>query len=178
MESILDTLDREETRCTFFLQGRWVETFPEIAARVARDGHLIGNHSFYHARMPLLTDEGFVEDVRAAERVIVEACGTNPKPLFRCPFGVGGSDPRTTRLLGDLGYRHVGWDLDVEDWEPRHSGDDLANALIKGVQNFGDGTVVLLHSWPTSTGHALGAVINGLRDRGYQLVDVAELAAR
>jgi peptidoglycan/xylan/chitin deacetylase (PgdA/CDA1 family) len=176
VESILDTLDREKARSTFFLQGRWVEAFPEIAARIARDGHLIGNHSFYHARMPLLTDEGFVEDVREAERVIVEACGTNPRPFFRCPFGTGGDHVRTTNLLGDLGYRHVGWDLDVEDWEPRHSGDDLARAVISGVEKHGDGAVVLLHSWPRSTGEGLRAVIHGLRQRGYELVDVAELS--
>ena len=77
VDSILDTLRRDGVRATFFLQGRWVESSPDVAARIARDGHLIGNHSFYHARMPLLSDSGFREDVGASERVILQATGTD-----------------------------------------------------------------------------------------------------
>ena len=176
VEQILDTLARERVRASFFLQGRWVESTPETAARIEQAGHLVGNHSFYHARMPLLSDDGFREDVREAERVILEATGTNPKPYFRCPFGAGADDERTHRLLAELGYRHVGWHFEVEDWEPRHSGDDLARAVISGVEEHGDGAVVLLHSWPRSTGAGLAQMIGGLRDRGYDLVTVDELA--
>ena len=43
------------TRATFFVQGRWAEANPAVARRIARSGHLVGSHSFYHARMPLLT---------------------------------------------------------------------------------------------------------------------------
>ena len=176
VEQILDTLAREQVRASFFLQGRWVESTPETAARIEQAGHLVGNHSFYHARMPLLSDDGFREDVREAERVILEATGTNPQPYFRCPFGAGADDERTHRLLAELGYRHVGWHLEVEDWEPRHSGDDLARAVIGGVEEHGDGAVVLLHSWPRSTGAGLAQMIGGLRDRGFDLVTVDELA--
>ena len=85
-------------------------------------------------------------------------------------------DERTHRLLAELGYRHVGWHFEVEDWEPRHSGDDLARAVISGVEEHGDGAVVLLHSWPRSTGAGLAQMIGGLRDHGYDLVTVDELA--
>ena len=60
-----------------------------MARRIAADGHLIGNHSFYHARMPLLSPEGFEEDVREAQRAIVEATGVDPRPWLRFPFGAG-----------------------------------------------------------------------------------------
>ena len=176
-ESILETLEREAARASFFLQGRWVESTPPTAARIGRAGHLIGNHSFYHARMPLLSDDGFREDVREAERVIREACGTDPKPFFRCPFGAGADQARTHVLLSELGYRDVGWHVEVEDWEPRHSGDDLAAAVLTGVEEHGDGAIVLLHSWPRSTGAGLPAMIRGLLDRGYELVTVDELTA-
>jgi len=57
-EEILDVLADRAVSATWFLQGRWVEAFPATARRVASDGHLVGNHSFYHARLPLLTDAG------------------------------------------------------------------------------------------------------------------------
>ena len=55
-----------EVRATFFVQGRWAEAYPVLAAQLPVDGHLIGSHSFYHARMPLFSARGFAVDVRAA----------------------------------------------------------------------------------------------------------------
>ena len=86
-EGLLDVLAARGVRSTWFLQGRWVESVPELARRVAADGHLIGNHSFYHARMPLLTDDGLRTDVRDAEQAIRDHVGVDPRPWFRCPFG-------------------------------------------------------------------------------------------
>lgn len=176
VDSILDTLSRESVRATFFMQGRWVESSPDVAKRMARDGHLVGNHSFYHARVPLLSKAGFRTDVADAERVIVKETGASPRPWFRCPFGAGEDDARTHEILSELGYRNVGWNVEVEDWEPRHSGADLAAAVVAGVSDVGDGAIVLLHTWPRSTGEGLPEMIAGLRDRGYELVDVAQLA--
>ena len=70
-------------------------------------GHLIGNHSFYHARMPLLSNPGLATDVRAAERAIVTATGVDPRPWFRCPFGAGTDDPRVRAGIERLGYREI-----------------------------------------------------------------------
>ena len=86
---VLDELRRLDVRATIFLQGRWVEAFPDLARRVAAEGHLVGNHSFYHARMPLLSSDGFEEDIREAERAIREATGVDPRPWLRFPFGAG-----------------------------------------------------------------------------------------
>ena len=92
LEHILHALAAHNARATFFLQGRWVEAHPERTRLIAAAGHLVGNHSFYHARMPLLTDEGLEADVLAAERAIEEVTGTSPRPWFRCPFGTGWDD--------------------------------------------------------------------------------------
>ena len=92
LEHILHALAEHKARATFFLQGRWVEAHPERARLIADAGHLVGSHSFYHARLPLLTDVGIEADVLAAERAIEEATGTSPRPWFRCPFGAGWDD--------------------------------------------------------------------------------------
>ena len=90
--AMVDVLEERGIRATFFMQGRWVEAYPETARRIVRAGHLIGNHSHYHTRMPLLSEAGLAADIAEAERVITEL-GTNPKPWFRCPWGDGWSDP-------------------------------------------------------------------------------------
>ena len=50
---ILAALADAGARATFFIQGRWAEAFPELARSIAEAGHLVGDHSFYHARLPV-----------------------------------------------------------------------------------------------------------------------------
>ena len=57
-EAILDALGAADVRGTFFVQGRWASAYPDVARRMASDGHLIGNHSHYHARLSLLSPAG------------------------------------------------------------------------------------------------------------------------
>ena len=178
---LLDTLARLDVRATFFLQGRWVEAYPDRARAVALAGHLAGNHGFYHVRMPLLADEGLRTDIAAAERVIVEVAGVDPRPWFRCAFGAGGDDPRVLAAVAAAGYRHVPWDVEAEDWEPSISGDAITRTLLDGLlarraAGTGDGSIVLLHSWPTGTADAMGELVTRLRDEGATLVRVDELS--
>ena len=162
-------------RATFFLQGRWVESNRETARRIAKTGHLIGNHSFYHARMPLRSDDGFRTDVLAAERVIRKIVGVDPRPWFRCPFGSGRDHARTTSLLAELGYRDVNWDVTTNDWQVSQTGTRLARETADRILAHGDGAIVLMHSWPRPTGNGLASLITMLRAHDIRFVGVDEL---
>ncbi len=175
VDRILGTLADSGARATFFVQGRWAESQPSIASRIARDGHLVGNHSFYHARMPLLSASGFEVDVHEAERAIGEATGRDPRPWFRCPFGAGHDEPAIVERLDSLGYRNVFWHVMVEDYEAHRTGAEIATDTIDGVRAHGDGAGVLLHTWPGGTGAAIGPMVDGLRALGATLVGVDEL---
>lgn len=172
---VLDELRRLDVRATVFLQGRWVEAYPDLARRVAAEGHLVGNHSFYHARMPLLSHDGFVEDIREAERSIRDATGVDPRPWLRFPFGAGADVTELVERLPTLGYRHVGWDVEVFEWDPGRSSREVATKALEGVTAHGDGAIVLLHTWPDPVAPALAEVVERLRDRGAQFVRVDEL---
>ncbi|HEY8439150.1 MAG TPA: polysaccharide deacetylase family protein [Candidatus Limnocylindrales bacterium] len=174
-EAILDTLARRGVTSTWFLQGRWVEANPATARRVAAEGHLVGNHSFYHARLPLLTSAGLRTDVRAAETVIREVVGVDPRPWFRCPFGAGARDRRVLGVLAELGYRDVGQDVSLEDWEPRRTGPAIAADALRLVPAVDGPAVVLFHSWPPGTLDALEPVVDGLRKIGATFVRLDEL---
>ena len=166
-DRILDTLATAGIRATFFLQGRWVRASPDQARRISGAGHVIGNHSNYHAPMDGLTDECLRGDIEKAEATIQEATGVDPKPWFRCPFGSGMDDPRVLAGIGELGYRHVGWDVDPRDWEEGRTVDELVAAVGAGI--------VLLHSWPTVTADGLERVIASLRGWGAEFVSVEEI---
>jgi peptidoglycan/xylan/chitin deacetylase (PgdA/CDA1 family) len=175
-EAILDVLRDRNVPATFFLQGRWVEAFEPTARRIADDGHLVGNHSHNHARLPLLTDDGLATDVKTAEEIICAATGVDPRPWFRVPFSAGFDDPRILDALQRLGYRDIGQDLVLDDWEPFRTGEAITSDVLTLVPDLGDEVVVLFHTWPTGTLEALPAIVDGLRAVGASFVRIDALA--
>lgn len=172
---ILDVLAERGVSATWFLQGRWVEAEPLLARRVAADGHLVGNHSFYHARLPLLTDDGLATDLADAEKAILATTGRDPRPWFRCPFSAGSDDPRVLAAIAARGYREIGADVVLQDWEPQRTGPLLTADALRETPATGDGAVVLFHAWPPGTLDGLPAIIDGLRARGATFVRIDEL---
>ena len=176
-ERLLDELARLEARASFFVQGRWAESDPDTARRIATDGHLIGSHSFYHARMNLLSARGLRSDIAAAQAAVIDATGVDPRPWFRCPFGSGASDRRVRRYIHGAGYRHVGWHVAGIDWPIERTTADVEAAIVDGAAAHGDGCVVLLHTWPDRTASAMAGAVARLRDLGADLVRLDELSA-
>lgn len=174
-ERVLDTLAAHAVRATFFLQGRWVESEPLLARRIVADGHLVGNHSHYHARMGLLTAAGFRTDVSAAESAIRRYAGVDPRPLFRFPFGSAANDDARIALLDSMGYRHVGWHVEPKEWRTRATVARVASEIRDGVMEHGDGAIVLLHTWPRPVARSLLLAIPALVEAGASFVGIDEL---
>src|SRR5512146_3375949 len=82
-EELREILAGQKVSATMFVQGRWAQAYPATARSIARAGHLIGNHSHFHARMPMLTARGFASDVQLATTAIRAATGVDPRPWFR-----------------------------------------------------------------------------------------------
>jgi len=163
-DRLLASLAAADIRATFFLQGRWVRANPDQARRIADAGHLVANHSNFHAPMDGLDDELLRRDVRKAEETIREIVGVDPKPWFRCPFGAGMEEERVLGALAEVGYRPVGWDVDPEDWNAAHDAEDVARFVLDGVRARKEDTIVLLHGWPAATAEALPRILDGLGD--------------
>ena len=161
-ERIVAALAAGGVKATFFLQGRWVRANPKLARRIADAGHVVGNHSNYHAPMDGLGDELLRYDVDKAERTIRDVVGIDPKPWFRCPFGAGMEDERVLGMLGELGYRHVGWDVDPRDWEEGRTAEEVERLVLEGVRERAGNAVVLLHAWPAATAEALPRLVDAL----------------
>jgi peptidoglycan/xylan/chitin deacetylase (PgdA/CDA1 family) len=176
-QRILDALAEAGVRATFFIQGRWALAYPETAQRVARDGHLVGNHSMFHARMSLLSDDGLRTDIRESAEAIQEVMGVDPRPWFRTPFGDGRDDPRVLAAIEELGYRNMHWGVEPLDWDPPTTAGDIVARTLAGVAELGDGAVVLLHTWPASTAAAVGPLIAAMRAAGIRFATLDEVAA-
>lgn len=174
-ERLLDILDRLDVRATFFIQGRWAEAYPDTAARIGKAGHLVGNHSHYHARLPQLNSKGLAWDIQTAEENIVAITGVDPKPWFRNPFGEGSDDPRVLKAIERAGYVHVGWSVEAFDWEPDPPLAELVDTIVNGLLTARDESVALLHTWPKRVEKALPQIVKRLRDAGAELVRIDQL---
>ena len=173
---VLETLADRGVQASFFVQGRWATACPDVARSLVEGGHLIGNHSFYHAPMPALSPAALDADVRAAERAILQVTGVDPRPWFRCPFGAGSHDEAILGRLSRLGYRETRWDVDGSDWRPRTSARRLIRSVLDGAVEHGDGTVVLLHPWTTAADRGLASILDGLRSAGATFVRLDDLS--
>jgi len=173
-QAIFDALAVGHVRATMFLQGRWVRAYPGLARDIAAAGHLIGNHSHFHARMPMLTPRALSSDVLTATSTIRDVVGVDPRPWFRCPFGAIDRGTRTFEALARLGYRNVGWHVDSRDWASRGPR-GVRQRIVEGVRQHGDGAIVLMHGWPWPTAAALPSVISELKDIGADFVTVDQL---
>lgn len=177
-DRLLDAMDLADVPATLFLQGRWLEAEPTTAARIGTTRHLLGNHSHYHARFPLLSDDGIATDLHDAEVVIRESTGADPVPWFRLPFGSGVDDPRVLAAIAASGYRDVGWDVDGVDWTIGMTAAALEAAIVEATTRRGDGAIILCHGWPDPTHEALPGIVVRLRDAGAEFVRVDALDAR
>jgi peptidoglycan/xylan/chitin deacetylase (PgdA/CDA1 family) len=177
-ERIIDVLAERNIRATFFMQGHWVQAYPKTARSIEQAGHLVGNHSFYHCRMPLLSAEGIRADIHYSDARIRDILQVDAKPWFRCPYGDGHDSPRVLDALGDLGYRNVHWDVAAYDGQVYQTAQRLISRVVGGVRAKGDESIVLMHTWPASTLQALPTAIRRLEDMGAKFLTVADLMPR
>ena len=81
---VLDLLDRHEIRATFFTLG-WVgRRFPALIRTIARAGHDIGCHSYWHRLVYRLTPDQFRKDLRLARHVLEDVVGESVS-AYRAP---------------------------------------------------------------------------------------------
>jgi peptidoglycan/xylan/chitin deacetylase (PgdA/CDA1 family) len=137
--AVLDLLARHGVRATFFCIGDRVAQYPELARRIAREGHEIGNHSEHHRYVfSLFGPAAMRREIALAQANIHAVCQVVPR-FFRAPAGL--RNPFLQPCLTDLG-------LQLASWTRR--GYDTVNAdtdevLARLTRNLKDGDILLLH---------------------------------
>lgn len=168
--ALLDALDDLGVKATFFCVGDRVDAHPELCARIAREGHEIGNHTYSHRYLPLAPAASVERELRAADRAIAEATGQVPT-LARPPYG--GRSPWTVRAFARLAKRLVLWDVNSFDWKGRPPREVAARVLDRVKP----GSIVLFHDTHAErTITTLRLLVPALRARGYALGTVGQVA--
>lgn len=164
---LLDFLREAHVPATFFCVGKNVAAHPELAARIAREGHLVGNHSFAHSNHTNFFTTGRLRaELTQAQAAIETATGQQPQ-WFRPPMGL--SNPRVFRAARALNLKVIGWTargLDTKLTEP-------ARIVARIMARLRPGAIVLLHDGNIPA-ERLVTTVRNLLDRlekaGYEVV--------
>ena len=167
-EQLLHTLRGAHVRATFFMLGMQVQKFPAVARHVATATEEIGDHTWDHKDLPLISPHDARVEIARARTEIAAVIGMWPV-LFRPPYG--SINPTVAGLVGGLGMAVIQWNVDTLDWRER-----TAKVVAqRAVSEARPGSIILMHDIYASTVDAVPAIIKGLRHRGFTLVTVSQL---
>ena len=136
--ALLDLLDRYDARATFFLIGRYVRACPDLAAQIARRGHLLGNHTDTHPNLMWLSPARIIDEFARCSLSILRATGQRPT-LMRPPYGYRGPQVHAAARRAGLDPP-VMWSKTGRDW----TGQSVDRMILR-LAKVRSGDIVLLH---------------------------------
>lgn len=173
---VLNILDDSDVKATFFLTGREIEETPALAAEIVRRGHQIGNHSYSHSDMTLMSTGKIRDEIERTDKAIRNA-GYQGEIYFRPPYG-----KKLITLpwyLSQTERTSISWDVEPESYaDIAEDADAMAKHVIENARN---GSIILLHVMYRSreaSRQALPTIIDGLKARGFQFATVSDLISK
>jgi peptidoglycan-N-acetylglucosamine deacetylase len=162
---ILDAAAQHHASVTFFAMGQKAAQYAGTMKRALAEGHLVENHTWNHPHLPTLTEEQVAKQIGDTNAAIAAADGSAPT-VFRPPYG-----EYNAKVLQAAGMAAILWDVDTLDWQG--PADDVLRDRAVGSPS--PGSIVLQHDIQANTARTVGAVYDGLLDRGFTLVNVQQL---
>ncbi|MFP5106822.1 polysaccharide deacetylase family protein [Neobacillus sp. C211] len=178
---ILDILDKNNIKGSFFIIGENALQHPELVNKMYKEGHEIGNHTFTHPDVASITPFQTRMELNANQRLFQEITG-HSMTLFRPPY-VANAEPSTKSELEpilraqDMGYTMVGELIDSDDWQ-RLPSDEIVKRVLDQLP---EGNVILMHDAGgnrSNTVEALPTIIKELKQRGYTFTTIADLTGK
>ncbi|BAH44667.1 MULTISPECIES: delta-lactam-biosynthetic de-N-acetylase [Brevibacillus] len=169
---ILDTLLAKKVPAIFFVTGHFVKEQPELLKRMAKEGHLIGNHSWSHPDMTTVPNQKIKDELTKVSDAVQQVIGQANMRYLRPPRGI--FSDRTLAVTKDLGYTNVFWSVAYRDWDTKvQRGAKYAYDNV--MAQLHPGAVILLHSVSKDNAEALGTIIDEARKQGYEFKSLDQL---
>ncbi|WP_168122205.1 polysaccharide deacetylase family protein [Paenibacillus sp. HB172176] len=166
LDAILDTLEREDVKATFFLDGSWLKKNVETAEKIKAAGHELSNHAYSHPDMKSLSRSEQYAQIAKTEKLLKEKLQVDNK-WFAPPSG--SYNGATVQIAREQGLKTVLWTIDTVDWmKPSPA------SIVKKINaKLEPGALILMH--PTASSRdALAGMIESAKAKGYQIGTVSE----
>lgn len=168
---VLKVLEEHQTPATFFLSGPWAVRHCEAVKEIYDKGHEIASHGDRHLNLSQYPKEIVKENIYKAHQDLLSVVD-RVVPYFRPPNG--DYDDLVIDTARELGFETIIWSVDSLDWKnpgPSYMVDRVLKRSFPGA-------IILCHASDSS--HeihlALPGIISGLRNKGYRLVTLSQLA--
>jgi len=171
--ALLKLLDKYHVKATFFMVGKLIEKYPQVAKAVAKAGHTIANHTYDHPyNIERLTSVEIAQEIDKCEATIERVTGQRPH-LFRPPRGL--VNATVLMVAADKDHKTILWTVCAD----HH--DALTPALMakRVLGQIVPGGIVLAHDgtqgirWKDVA--ATKIIIESLTKQGYRFVTIPEL---
>jgi len=136
--ALLDVLRASACQALFFVLGSNLAQAMDVATRAVREGHVLGNHTYSHARPGAVSDAVLSDEIERTDALIREAyrLAGVPEPAsipLRLPYGLEPQDVRGD-VLTRLKRSHTGWTAIFDDWcRPPPSPHALAESMRRHI---------------------------------------------
>ena len=108
-KDLLEGLKERNVKATFFVIGEKAEAYPDLIKKIQDDGHIIGNHSYTHVNLGILSKKDACEQIRKTNDAIYQITGEYPQ-FLRSPFG-----STQKNLDCQMNMIEVLWDVDPRE---------------------------------------------------------------
>ena len=167
-DRILDELQRRQLYATFFMIGERIAAAPDLARRVMDEGHEVGNHTFTHAKLTALPDAQAEAEIERTQEIMAEEL-QHRAVWFRPPFGL--LRQNQAWIVHKAGLRAVLWNVDSADWSQPGEAKITETVLAETKP----GSIIVCHDLHEQTANSVGAILDGLLERGFTPTTLFEL---
>jgi len=168
---LLDVLDREHVKATFFFIGRNVEKNPEVARLVSERGHQVCNHSYSH--VPLVNRwPSFVRSEIEKTDALLRQAGVKGEIYFRPPMGK--KFLVLPYFLWKGKRKDILYSVNSHDYLGK-TRDEIEKSVLEQA---GPGDIILLHDGGGRRAETVAAtqkVVRALKKKGFRFLTVQEL---
>lgn len=166
-DRLLDCLEANNAKATFFMVGKEILSFPDEVKRMKALGCELGNHTYDHTDLATLSASDISSQISRVDQELVNLTGQGAT-VVRPPYGSVNDTVKAT-----VGTPMILWSIDTLDWKTQ----DVQATVEEVMNNVQDGSIILMHDIYSTSVDAAEILIPQLIEDGYQLVTVHELAA-
>jgi peptidoglycan/xylan/chitin deacetylase (PgdA/CDA1 family) len=170
-QALLAKLEELGVKATFFSIGQNVRSYRTAAKAVFDAGHELANHSDGYVSLGNADEKDIMASIDAASQTIREITGKYPY-FFRAPNLSHGID------LSEVCMKRG---MPLIDGSVHNDWPGSSAAILQSVlNNPRDGDIIILHENNTSHGNTMSVlpqIVGGLRERGFWILTVGQLAA-
>lgn len=163
---ILDVLDGYSAKATFFLGGCWADDNIDCVRDIAKRGHEVGSHGYFHKDHSKMSYAQNLAEIRPSVKLLNAMLGYEIS-LFAPPSGAFCA--ATVTAAEELGLKTVMWSRDTIDWRDS----DRSLIVNRATKNLANGEFILMHPKDVTV-NSLPEILDYMKANSLAAVTVSE----